>query len=325
VGGKIKIKSKITIKNQKLTATSSRIRGIAACRDGRLHYPSVVSLSDKNYFVLALILYGLSTLYAVFLLRKGFREDNRINYILLAGGAILHTVAMFKRGFSLDRCPINNLYEATLFVAWTVVATYLVIGIWARLRFLGAFVSPLLLALGVFALMPALDVRGPEPTFVGGWSSLHKALILLAYGAFGLGSMAGIMYVMQDRNLKFHKLRAAVSLLPPIQRVEAAVGRLLLAGLVLLTAGVIVSSIYLKQTRDVYISTDPLAIYSLMVWAIYFCLLLARWGYAQRGRRFAIGAVGSFAFVLLTFWGVYLLSGLHQQDVHRNVPLEQQR
>ena len=284
-----------------------------------------MSLSDKNYFALALILYGLSTVYAVFLLRRGFRQDNRINYILLAGGAILHTLAMFKRGFSLERCPINNLYEATLFVAWTVVASYLVIGVWARLRFLGAFVSPLMLALGVFAMMPALDVRGPEPAFVGGWSSLHKALILLAFGAFGLGSMAGAMYVMQDRNLKFHKLRAAVSLLPPIQRVEAAVGRLLLAGFLLLTAGVIVSSIYLKQTRDVYLSTDPLAIYSLIVWAIYLFLLIARWGYSQRGRRFAMGAVGGFVFVVLTFWGVYLLSGLHQQDVRRNVPVEEQR
>jgi HemX protein len=282
-------------------------------------------LTDRNYFLLAVIFYGLSTLYAVFLLRKGFREDNRINYILLAGGGILHTLAMFTRGFSLNRCPINNLFEATLFVAWTIVAFYLVIGLWSRLRFLGAFISPLVLALGVFALMPALDVQGPGPTFTGGWSSLHKALILLAYGAFGLGSVAGLMYVMQDRNLKFNKLRAALSLLPPIQRLEVAVGRLLLAGLILLTGGMFVSSVYLKQTRDVYVSTDPQVIYSLIVWAVYLGLLVARWGYAQRGRRFAMGAIGSFVFVLLTFWGVYLLSGLHQPDVLAGPRTEQRR
>jgi HemX protein len=282
-----------------------------------------VTFSDKDYFLLAVILYGLSTIYGVFLLRKGFREDNRINYILLAGGAILHTLAMFKRGFSLERCPISNLYEATIFVAWTVVASYLAIGAWARLRFLGAFVSPLLLGLGVFALMPDLDVRGPQPTFTGGWSSLHGALILLAYGAFGLGSVAGLMYVIQDRNLKFNKLRAALSLLPPIQRVEVAVGRLLGAGFILLTGGLVVSSIYLKQTRDVYVSADPQVIYSVIVWAIYLGLLIARWGYAQRGRRFALGAVGSFAFVLLTFWGVYLLSGLHQPEAGNGRRIEQ--
>lgn len=280
-------------------------------------------LSDRNYFLLAVIFYGLSTLYAVFLLRKGFREDNRINYILLAGGAVLHMVAMFKRGFSLDRCPINNLYEATLFVAWTIVTAYLVVGLWSRLRFLGAFVSPLLFGMGVFALMPALDVHGPGPTFTGGWSNLHKALILLAYGAFGLGAVAGLMYVLQDRNLKYHKLRAAVSLLPPIQRLEVAVGRLLIAGLSLLTGGLVVGFIYLKQTRDVYLTSDPLVIYLLIVWAIYSVILAARWLYAQRGRRFAVGAMGSFAFVLLTFWGVYLLSDLHRQEVTEAPRLEQ--
>src|SRR6185436_4218953 len=148
----------------------------------------------------------MSTLYAVFLMRTGFRKDKWVNYGLLFCGAVFHTLAMFQRGFSLQRCPISNLYEATAFITWTVVASYLIIGAWGRLRFLGAFVSPLLLGLGVFALMPALDVHEARPAFVGGWASLHNALILLAYGAFGLSAVAGLMYVTQDRELKFHKL-----------------------------------------------------------------------------------------------------------------------
>jgi len=38
-----------------------------------------------------------------------------------------------------------------------------------------------------------------------------------------------------------------------------------------------------------------------------------RWKFSQGGRRFALGAIGSFVFVLLTFWGVNLLSPLHNQ------------
>jgi len=104
-------------------------------------------------FLCAVGLYGVSAVYSIFLLRQGFREDNRLNYLLLLGGFVLHTLAMFQRGFSLQRCPISNLYEATTFITWTIVAAYLLIGAWGRLRFLGAFVSPVLLGLGVFALM----------------------------------------------------------------------------------------------------------------------------------------------------------------------------
>ena len=130
-------------------------------------------LTDREFFGLAVLLYGASATWSFFIWRQGFRHDSRWQYFLLLCAAGLHTIAMMKRGFSLERCPVNNLYEATTFSAWTIVAAFLIIGALPRLRFLGAFVSPVLVAMGVFALMPALDVKGPRPDFSGGLVSLH--------------------------------------------------------------------------------------------------------------------------------------------------------
>src|ERR1044071_6534947 len=99
----------------------------------------VAWFTDQKIFLLTVALYGASAVYSIFLFRKGFGKDNRINYLLLLGACALHTLAMLQRGFSLQRCPINNLYEATMFIGWTIVAAYLVIGLWPKLRFLGAF------------------------------------------------------------------------------------------------------------------------------------------------------------------------------------------
>ena len=259
-----------------------------------------------------MVLYGISSLYAIFLLRRGFHEDNRINYALLLGGALFHSYAMFQRGFSLQRCPINNLYEATIFVGWTIVTAYLLLGTWKRLRFVGAFASPILFGIGVFALMPSLDPpHGNHPTFTGGWMSLHAALILLSYGGFGLSAIAAVMYLTQEHDLKFNKLRAVFSLMPPLQRLELVTGRLMLAGFILLTAGLIIGVVYLKETHDVYYKGDTKILWSLLVWLGCLAMLISRWRFAQRGRRLAWGAVGMFAFVLLTFWGSNLLSGIH--------------
>ncbi len=283
-----------------------------------------MSLTDRNYFLIAVVLYGFSSLYAIFLLRRGFREDNRINYCLLLGASVFHTMAMFQRGFSLQRCPINNLYEATIFVAWTIVATYLAIGSWNRLRFVGAFASPILFGIGVFALMPSLDPpHGDQPVFTGGWMSLHAALILLSYGGFGLSAIAALMYLTQEHDLKFNKLRAVFSLMPPIQRLELVIGRLLLAGFVLLTIGLIIGMLYLKETENVYFKGDAKILWSLLVWLGCLVVLVSRWKFAQRGRRLAWGAVGMFAFVLLTFWGSNLLSGIHNPASETNSSPEQ--
>ena len=271
-----------------------------------------MSFTDRHFFLIAVVLYGISSLYAIFLLRRGFREDNRINYALLLGGALFHSSAMFQRGFSLQRCPINNLYEATIFVAWTIVTTYLLLGSWKRLRFVGAFASPILFAIGVFALMPSLDPpHGDQPVFTGGWMSLHAALILLSYGGFGLSAIAAVMYLTQEHDLKFNKLRAVFSLMPPLQRLELITGRLMLMGFVLLTAGLAIGVIYLKETHDVYFKGDTKIFWSMLVWLGCLAMLISRWRFAQRGRRLAWGAVAMFAFVLLTFWGSNLLSGIH--------------
>jgi ABC-type uncharacterized transport system permease subunit len=269
--------------------------------------------NPRTYFLLAVILYGCSAVYSIFLWRRGFRRDDHINYLLLLAGAALHTWAMIQRGLRFDRCPVNNLYEAMTFVAWTIVAAYLVIGLIPKLRHLGAFVAPIIFGIGVFALMPALDVPyKDQPQFRNGLVSLHAALTLLSYGAFGLSSVAALMYLTLEHDLKFHKLRAVLSLLPPIDRLEKITSRLLWAGFLLLTAGLAFIPFLVKQRPELRLAADPKVPWSLLVWLLYLGLLVLHSRFAQSGRRFAWGAIGAFTFVLLTFWGVNLLSPAHK-------------
>jgi ABC-type transport system involved in cytochrome c biogenesis permease subunit len=278
-------------------------------------FGAVLGVSDRHWFAGAVLLYGVAAVFGVLVWRRGFRRHDGVVYGLMAVGLVLHTVALVARGIGLSRCPIRNLYEVTTFLLWSIGSANLMIGALRRLRFLGVFVSPLLFGAGIFALMPALDTA-PGTEFVGGvvgWQSLHATFIVLAYGAFGMGALAGLMYLLEEYQLKHDKLRALGSLLPPITRVEAVTGGSLLAGVGLLTAGLAAGVMYMKAARGSYFSADPFVLYAVQTWLFYLGLVMARWKFAQRGRRLAVGAVAGFAFLLLTFWGFYLLSGLHQK------------
>jgi HemX protein len=266
----------------------------------------------RHFFLLAVIVYGLSSMYSVFLWRKGFRKDDRANYFLILAAFALHTTAMVKRGFSINACPVNNLFEATLFIAWTIAAAYLIFGLFQRLRFLGAFASHLLFGMGVFALMPALDPpHSGSPNFSGTLTSLHAALILLAIGAFGLSAVAALMFLTEEHDLKVHKLRAVFSLLPPIQRLERVMNGLLISGVFLFSVGLAISPFLVRQKYGVWFKNDPLLDYSVFIWLFYSGLLISRWKFGQNGRRFAWSTAGSFVFIMLTFWGFLLLSQMH--------------
>jgi ABC-type uncharacterized transport system permease subunit len=268
--------------------------------------------TDRQYFLLAVILYGLSTIYSLFLWRKGFRSHDRANYILLLIGFGLQMKAMLLRGLANGHCPVNNLFEAVAFVDATIVGIYLVVGTLPRLRYLGAFAAPVVFAIGIFALMPGLDTHAEKPQFNVDLVSLHAAFTLLSYGSFGLSFVAALMYLTQEHDLKFHKLRAVFALMPPMDRLEKIIGRSLWTGFSLLTAGLAMIPILLKGRPDAHLSNDPKVIWSALVWVLYLSLLVMHARYHQSGRRFAWGAVGSFAFVLLTFWGVNLLSPAHR-------------
>ena len=51
-------------------------------------------------------------------------------------------------------------------------------------------------------------------------------------------------------------------------------------------------------------------------------LLLCRWRRGWFGRRFALGAVGAFAFLILTFWGTNLLSTIHNSPAAARSPVQ---
>ncbi len=249
--------------------------------------------------------------YSVFLWRQGFRRGNRANYFLLLAAFVPHTFALISRGFSLEQCPVTNLYEAMAFVLWTMTAAYLGFGFWPRLQFLGAFASPLLFASGVFALMPGLDLQSESSRFAGGAVSLHAALVLLSYGAFGLSAVAGVMFLSQEHDLKFNKIRAILSLLPSVQQLERIAEMWLVFGVVLLTAGLGMAP-FIYSGAGKSFQLDAKILWSGVVWLMYAALVIARWQFDFQGRHFALGAALAFAFVILTFWGTNLMSATHQ-------------
>ena len=269
--------------------------------------------TDRHCFLIAVIFYGVATMYSVFLWRKGFRRDDWVNYFLLAVGVALHTLAMFQRGFSLNACPVNNLYEATTFLLWALGLASLVCALMPRFKFIGAFAVPVLFTVGVFALMPSLDPpHGPKPEFSGALRSLHAATILQAYGAFGLAAVAAMMFLVEQRDLKLHKLRALMSFLPAIQRLELITTRLVAAGFVLLTVG-LVSGWLLPRKAGLAYFADAKVLWSALLWLAYLEALVAHKFFGRSARRFALGVVIAFVLLLLTFWFTNQLSPLHRE------------
>lgn len=273
----------------------------------------IMELDEHLMMMIATLVYGVALLYSIFLWRKGFQKDDKINASLVIAGFCFHSSALFMRAAAIQKCPINNLFEVTMFTSWIIGAGYVIACIWAHTRSLGIFISPVIFSLSLMSLFPNVD-SPPAPMELEGWFILHVPLILLSYGAFALAAVSSLMYLTHVHYLKYDKESVFWVRLPSIGRLENASSILVYSGFGLLTVGLAFGFVFLKMTTGTIISQDAKTYWSIAVWVAYGILALTHRFSGIRGRYLAWAIIGLFIFVLTTFWGANLLSDIHNSD-----------
>lgn len=265
--------------------------------------------TDKIFFIIAIICYGITAVYSIHLWRNRFRNDFLPWGIVPLIAFAAHTLALVLRGFSVNSCPIHNLFEAGMFIGWTLSLGSVIALFFTKLRFLTAFLSPLLFLLGLFSLIPALDQ--PRVVPLPEWVSLHATFAFLAYGAYGIASATAAMYLIQHRSLKQKQLHALTRILPPVQRIRAFASGMLLAGTLFLTIGLCVGIRGHYLETGIWIGGDIKIFWALTLWVYFSLLLIAQHVFHLRGRAMAWSILCGFIFILLTFWVTSFLSPTH--------------
>src|SRR5438132_4914076 len=118
----------------------------------------------------------------------------RFNFFAVGLGFILQTAFLSIRGHELGRCPLTNLFEVFIFLAWSIALIYMLVGPAYRLSLMGAFTAPLVVLLQGFALLAPIDIRHPVKLPANSWLEFHASVSLLAYGSFALSRISGVRY-----------------------------------------------------------------------------------------------------------------------------------
>lgn len=229
----------------------------------------------------------------------------RFNFLAVGLGFILQTAFLSIRGHQLGRCPITNLFEVIIFVAWAVALFYIVVGPAYRLSLMGAFTAPLVVLLQLVALIAPIDHRHAVKLPANSWLEFHASISLVAYGAFALACIAGVMYLVQERQLKTHELRSIFYHLPPLTDLFSAIVRLLWWGFVLYTLGLI-SGFFVGEPLP-----WPQIICAIAVWILYALILQGRYLRWFAPKRVAALCVVGFSAALTLLWGITFTAQTH--------------
>ena len=213
---------------------------------------------------------------------------------LLTAAALGHAAYVGLASFVAHVCPVHSVHFLLSVASLFATATYLTLRRRFRIDALGVLVAPLGLA---FLLGTFFGKAGPEPRLTPAFITLHVIANLLGVALFLLAGGAAGLYLVQERRLKEKRKGSRAGNLPPLDTLDHAEHRFLVAGFPLLTLG-IVTGTYWAHKLELGSPDDVMrTIFGYATWLLIGGVLLLRASAGWRGRRSAYGTLAGLLCV----------------------------
>lgn len=271
----------------------------------------------KGYLILGGLLLVLAFA-SLFKPRKGLAYTMILLSICVGGVFCFHTYGMGMRWYIAGYAPWSNSYETMVYVSWATVLG----GLLFIRRSMITFALATLFG-GIILFVSGLSWMDPQinplvPVLKSPWLMFHVAVIVAAYGFFGICCLIGITNMVM---MGLARTKHGMMLKERVGELTVVNEMALLIGLALMTIGTFLGAIWANESWGRYWGWDPKETWALITMIVYALVehlrLVPKW---KNPWLFNFTSVLAFASVLMTFFGVnYFLSGMHSYGQNDNV------
>jgi ABC-type transport system involved in cytochrome c biogenesis permease subunit len=226
-----------------------------------------------------------------------------------AAGLLAHTIYLGHRAVADKICPLTTSYDSLLVLSWILAVTYLSVHWYYPRVTIGIFALPLIVGLVVLAAFLGEEGRRVLVGSLRIWGPVHGALIGAV--AVFVGSVAGVMYLVQVRRLKTKHLPSELLDLPSLELLERINRQGITVAFPMLTIGfgigLLLALRQMQEGAEEIRLLDPKVIFGILVWLAFAVLLKVQSQPQFRGRKVAVLTIVGFCLLLFTMVGVDLL------------------
>ncbi|MSR77720.1 MAG: hypothetical protein EXS63_05780 [Candidatus Omnitrophica bacterium] len=211
--------------------------------------------------------------------------------------------------------PVISHDQAMAFFAGSLAFVYLVLLARIQSASFGLILNPVLFFLMGFAALTRVfckDIHvNVRPELLQTYFVWHVLSAFFAYACFGISFAAGVLYLIQHRELKNKHAGRFYHKLPSLEELERLVFQPLLWGVPLLFTALVLGLVWSKSAYGVYWTRDPKTLTTLAILLIYTSLLYFRQTTRLSSKQIALWSSVTFMLVMVTFVGVRFIHGSH--------------
>ncbi len=225
----------------------------------------------------------------------------------------IHALLIYAETVFFGHCLVYSPFELMTMIAFTVMLTYLIVELVTGEKGTGAFFLGLALFFQILSGMfsPDVSVSADSPLLeyaVG----LHISTAIFGYTGFTMSAVWGVLYLMQHHEIKANRFGLLYNRLPSLGLLERMSAVAAVAGLIFLSAAIVIALLWLPQVIPGFTYYDPKVIATVIVWILYAAAIVMKYGMHVDQRRFIIFSLAGFAGLFLSMTIVnLLLSGFH--------------
>ncbi|MCL2541962.1 MAG: c-type cytochrome biogenesis protein CcsB [Nocardioidaceae bacterium] len=248
----------------------------------------------------------------------------RLGILLTILAAVVHFVGLFARGMAADpnRVPWGNMYEFTITGSFIVIVMYLALYKKFRLDWMSPLVVGFVVTMLMVAMLVLHEAVAPLTDALSSyWLVIHVISAAIATGAFTLGGITSIVYLVKLRAER--KAAAAdgaeltgwLARVPGLEALDRVSYRVHAFAFPVWTFAVLISGpIWAHQAWSRYWNWDPKEVWAFITWVVYACYLHARATAGWKGRNAAILALLGLATLWFNFIGINYFNSSSQHS-----------
>lgn len=222
---------------------------------------------------------------------------------------VLHAIFMVLRGMTIGAFTLSTKLDALSFLAFTMIALYLVIELSVKNKATGFYVLTLTFIIQtVSSIFYNWDiVRHPllsNPIFV-----VHVLLTILGYAAISASALYSFLYILLNKTIRFQKLGLHYEKLPALSILEEISIRLVRIGIISLGVGILVGHLNAASVLGTYLPMDAKVLFSDLIWLGYFVGYIIAQLNKWRGRWMAYLSMVGFGILIVANITIIFMEG----------------
>ncbi|HET6374231.1 MAG TPA: cytochrome c biogenesis protein CcsA [Candidatus Polarisedimenticolia bacterium] len=252
----------------------------------------------------ALVLYAAGVFVSISALLLRRRDWVFLIPVFTIIGFVIHFAGIVARGVEAGRMPLTNLRETLFLLAWVTISFYLLAHLKLRLEVLGVVILPLVVALMLVTLLVPEGIEKVPEGFRGSVRLIHIIPAVLGVAALFLTFASSLIYLVQERAIKTHRLLKTSLALPSLERCERLAHQSLTWGFGLLTFVVISGVISAGGRPGQEWQLVWHEKWALVAWLIFAAVMYDRiFSGGWRGRKAAYWSIVGFGAMILRMIG----------------------